>query len=58
MDDLGISCDVSIDAEARSFDEETKLFQQILKKKKQPVKHKFLCFTCIFINYHYIIDSC
>ena len=45
MDDLGIRCDVSIDTEARSYDEETKLFQQILMKKKQPVKHKFPYFT-------------
>ena len=28
------------------------------KEKKQPVKTKFLYFTCIFINHHCIIDRC
>ena len=29
-----------------------------LMKKKQPVKQKKLYFTCLFISYHYVIDSC
>ena len=40
MDDSVIACDEIIE----SNDEETKLFQQILMKRKQPVKHKISIF--------------
>ena len=51
MDDSTIRCDEILE----SYEEETKLFQQILMKRKQPIKRKI---TFIFINYYSTIDSC
>ena len=53
MYDSVIMCDEIIDAEAKSYNEETNL-----NEKMQPAKHKFVYFACIFINYYSIIDSC
>ena len=50
IDDSVITCD--------EVTEGTKLFQWILMKKIKFVNKKFLSFTCIFINYYSIIDSC
>ena len=53
MDDSAIMCDeiIEADAEAKSYDEETK---NIPKNKNR----KLLYFTCLFIYYNCIIDSC
>ena len=51
-----ITCDEIIDAEEKSFDEKTKTAPTNFNGKKQPVKHIY--FTCIFINYYSIFDSC
>ena len=45
MDDSAITCDEVID----SYHEETHFNKN---------KAKFQRFTCIFINYHFIIDRC
>ena len=45
MDDSAITCDEVID----SYHEETHF---------NKYKAKFQHFTCIFINYHFIIDRC
>ena len=48
MDGSAIICDEIIEPyKETNFDE-----------KKQSVRYKILCFTCLFINYHCIIDSC
>ena len=44
MDDSAITSDEVIE----SYNEETKLFQQILMKRKQPVKHKISIFYLHF----------
>ena len=44
MDDLVITCDEIIDAEAKSYDEETKTFPTNFNEKKQPLKHKISVF--------------
>ena len=49
IDDLMITCDEIIDAEDTNFNEKK---MQLVKQKKN------LYFTCLFINYHCIIDSC
>ena len=53
MDDSAIMCDeiIEADAEAKSYDEETK---SIPKNKNR----KLLYFTCLFIYYNCIIDNC
>ena len=38
--------------------ETTKKFQQILMEKSKPVKKEIPYFTCLFIHYHNIIESC
>ena len=38
--------------------EEAKPIPTNFNEKKEALNSKFLYFTCIFINYHYIIDSC
>ena len=40
MDDSVIPCDETIDAEAKSYDEETKTIPTNYNEKKQSVKHK------------------
>ena len=40
MDDSVIPCDEIIDAEAKSYDEETKTIPTNYNEKKQSVKHK------------------
>ena len=52
MDDSRIICDEVI----KSYDEEIKTIPTNFNVKK--VTSKFLYFTYLFINYHYIIDSC
>ena len=47
MDESAITCHEFLG----SYDEETNF-----NEKKQSVKHKFLYVTCIFVNYHSIID--
>ena len=51
VDDSVIMCDEVIE----SYDEETKTIPTNFNGKKTTCK---TCFTCIFINYHSIIDSC
>ena len=58
MNDSTITCDEIIDAKAKSNDEETNQFQEILIKKYNMQNTKFLYFTYLFINYHCIIESC
>ena len=52
MDDSTIICEEVI----KSYDEEIKTIPTNFNVKK--VTSKFLYFTYLFINYHYIIDSC
>ena len=52
MDDSEIMRDEVIE----SYDKEP--FQQVLMKRKQSLKRRFLYFTCIFVNYYSIINSC
>ena len=57
MNDSAITCDeitesYNEDAKARSHDEPN------FNEKKQPAKRKTFIFTCIFINYYSIVDSC
>ena len=54
MDNTVISCDEIIG----SYDQEKKQFQQILVKKCNLWNKKLIYFTCFFINYNCIIDSC
>ena len=49
MDDSSIMCDEITES---YYDE------KILMKKSNLLMSKFLYFTCIFINYYSIIDSC
>ena len=60
MDDTAIIFDEVIDAnkDAKSNEEKQKQFQQVLMKKSSLENAKCLCFTCMFINYYSIIDSC
>ena len=61
MDDSAIICDevIDADADAEANDEETKIILTNFNEKKATCKtQKRLCFTCIFINYCSIIDSC
>ena len=58
MDVSVITCDDIIDAEAKSFKQETKTVLTNVNEKKYPAIAQFLYFTCIFINYYTIIDSC
>ena len=58
MNDSTVTCDEIIDAKAKSNDEETNQFQEILIKKYNMQNTKFLYFTYLFINYHCIIESC
>ena len=44
MDDLVITCDEIIDAEAKSYGEETKTIPTNLNEKKQPLKRKISIF--------------
>ena len=54
-DDSAIICDEIIE----SYDEETKTIPANFHEKKVTLKtQNFLYFTCIFINYYSIIDSC
>ena len=50
MEDSTITCNEIIE----SYDEETKTIPTNFNEKKP----KFLYFTCIFINYYSVIDSC
>ena len=52
IDNSAITCDEIIEEETKTV---TTNFNE---KKKQSAKQKFLNFTCLFINYHCIIDSC
>ena len=63
MDDSAIICDEVIDEERakkqRANNEETKTILTNFNEKKANCKNTaFLYFTCIFINYYSIIDSC
>ena len=70
MDDSVIRCDEIIDADAeskshdkaKSCGEETKAISTKFNEKSNLIfiiyKSKFIYFTCIFIDYHCIIDSC
>ena len=53
MDDLVITCDEVTD----SYDEEIKTVPTNFNEKNITCKTKFLYFTYLFINYHFIIDS-
>ena len=50
IDDSLIMCDEIV--------EEIKIILTNFNEKKLDSQAKFLYFTCIFINYHCIIDSC
>ena len=55
MDDSAITCDEIIE----SYNEETKTIPTNFNEKKYNLEYtKFLYFTCLFINYYCIIDSC
>ena len=56
MDDSAIMCDEVI----QSYDKETKTVPTNFneKKKKNLWNAELLYFTCIFIKYYSIIDSC
>ena len=66
MDDSAITCDeiIDTDAEAKSYDnatsneEETKATSTNFNEKSITCKTQNLYFTCLFVNYHYVIDSC
>ena len=63
MDDSAIICDEVIesyneDAEAKSLDETKAIPTNLNEKKATSKTQKFLQFTCIFIDYYIIIDSC
>ena len=72
MDDSVIICDEVIDADAKlslkesklrlkdnNNEDEIKTIPTNFNEKKVTCKtQKFLYFTCLFINYHYIINSC
>ena len=58
MNDSTITCYEIIDAKAKSNDEGTNQFQEILIKRCNMQNTKFLYFAYLFINYHCIIDSC
>ena len=53
MNDSLIMCDEIIDVEAKSYDKETNFNGNGSLQNK-----KFLYFTCLFVNYCSIIDSC
>ena len=57
IDDLVITSDKIIDAEAKSYDNETKTVTIHLNEKNGICK-KILYFICLFINYNRIIDRC
>ena len=54
IDDAVFTCDEVIG----SCDEETKTIVTHFNDKKATFKTKYLYFTCIFINYYNVIDSC
>ena len=61
IDDWVITCDeiTDADAEAKSYDDESKTIPtNFYEKNVTCTTIKFLYFTCVFINYHSIIDSC
>ena len=59
MDDSAVTCDEPIGAEAKSKNKETKTIPTNFNEKKYNLLNlKFVYFTCLFINYHCIIDSC
>ena len=63
MDDSAIICDEVIDADVKlnlkDDDDETKTIPLNFNEKKATcIKQKFLYFTCIYVNYYSIIDSC
>ena len=58
IDNSVIRCNEIIDAVAKSYDKEAKTVSTNFNEKREPVKQKILCFTCFFINYYSIIDSC
>ena len=53
MDDLVTTCDEVTD----SYDEEIKTVPTNFNEKNITGKTKFLYFTHLFVNYHFIIDS-
>ena len=53
MDDLVTTCDEVTD----SYDEEIKTVPTNFNEKNITCKTKFLYFTHLFVNYHFIIDS-
>ena len=57
--DSVITCDEIIDVEAKSHEEETKTVTTNFNEKNVICKaKKFQYFTFLFINYHYVINSC
>ena len=60
IDNSVITCYEFIDAEAKSYDEETKTVTTNFNEKSVicETKSYLLYFTCLFINYHCVIDSC
>ena len=60
FDNSVITCDqiIDVDAEAKSYDEETKVVTTNCNEKKCNLQNKkFQYLTCIFINYYYIYFS-
>ena len=53
MDDLVTTCDEVTD----SYDKEIKTVPTNFNEKNITCKTKFLYFTHLFVNYHFIIDS-
>ena len=50
---------ITCDEVMKSYDEEIKIIATNFNEKKVIYEtQKFLYFTCIFINYYSIIDSC
>ena len=54
MDDSVIACDEVME----SYDKEIKTILINFNKKNTTCKTQFLCFTYLFLNHRYIIDSC
>ena len=49
---------VTSDEVIKSFDKEIKTIPTNFNEKKVTCKTRFLYFTCLFSNRHYMIDSC
>ena len=59
IDNSVITCDEITDAVAKLYNKETKTVTTNFNEKKFNLQNKkIIYFTCLFINYHCIIDSC